>query len=105
MRPGTGEVALNDLRRTQAFAERLVVPALAQGGGSLRVVEAGPGAVSVQVGFAHLATVRPDPAQGSHADVVLEDPASGEVLLDLSVRYRQVPLDDGGLSGPSLFPG
>jgi hypothetical protein len=105
VRPATGEVALNDLRRAHAFAERLVVPELMEGGASLRVVEAGPGALSVQVGFAHLATVRPDPARGSHAEVVVEDPTSGNVLLDVAVRYRQVPLDNGGLPGPSLFPG
>ena len=43
------------------------------------------------VGEAACVFVTPEPAPGSHAEVAVVDSSSGQLLLERTVRYRQVP--------------
>ena len=100
IRPDTGEVAVNDLRRrTAAFCRRWAVPMLRSGRADVTVTADG----DVRIDGRLLAAVRLDPRHPTLAEVAIRDPDTGAEVADVAVRYRQVGLDHGGgLPGPGL---
>ena len=102
-----GELAVNDLRRSAAFARRWQVPMLRNSPGEAVIVAALQRRrplheVMVSVDGWPLARVRLDPDHPTLAEVAIRDPLTGEELADVPVRYRQVDMDHGGLPGPGL---
>ena len=82
-------VAVNDLRSAQLFAHRVALPRC-RGHMAVRVGAVGD-ELFVLLGDAAAVFVVPDTGRPTHAEVRIVDSADGRLLLDRSVRYRQVP--------------
>lgn len=85
-----GRVAVNDLRNQAMFAHATLVGAIGRDQ-ELRVGAVGE-ELYLLVGEVATVFVVPEPEPSSHAEVSVVESATGRLLLERSVRYRQVPV-------------
>lgn len=94
-----GGVRVNDLRTSKLFAHRAVLRR-ASTCGKLAVHTGAVGdELYVLLGEVAAVFVVPDPTQATHADVRVIESSTGRLLLDRSVRYRQLPVAHGASLG------
>ncbi len=84
-----GAVAVNDLRTRAMYAQRAVVGTIGADD-ELRLGAVG-GELFLLVGEAATVFVTPEPPRCSHAEVSVVESATGRLLLERTVRYRQLP--------------
>lgn len=84
-----GQVAVNDLRHRTMFAHTIAVGPIERDQ-VLKVGAVGE-ELYVLIGEAAAVFVVPEPAPSSHAEVAVVESATGRLLLERNVRYRQVP--------------
>lgn len=87
---------VNDLRTSALFAHHALLP---RDGGSLAVRTGAVGdELYLLLGDTGAVFVVPDAGRATHADVRVIEAATGRLLLDRSVRYRQLPAARGAFS-------
>ncbi|HET7487963.1 MAG TPA: hypothetical protein VFJ85_08545 [Acidimicrobiales bacterium] len=93
---GGGRVAVNDLRSAAMYAHGVEVGTL-PADAELRLGAVGE-ELYLLVGEEASVFVVPEAGRGAHAEVAVVASASGQLLLERAVRYRQVP------ASPSCAP-
>lgn len=87
---------VNDLRTSALFAHHALLP---RDGERLAVRTGAVGdELYLLLGDTGAVFVVPDAARATHADVRVIEAATGRLLLDRSVRYRQLPAERGAFS-------
>jgi hypothetical protein len=95
-----GQVAVNDLRQLAMYGHAAAVGTL--GPDDELCLGAVVDELYLLVGEAACVFVTPEAAPGSHAEVAVVDSSSGQLLLERTVRYRQVPRRAVSTARPGL---
>ena len=95
-----GQVAVNDLRQCAMYGHAAVIGTL--GPDDELCLGAVVDELYLLVGEAACVFVTPEAASGSHAEVAVVDSSSGQLLLERTVRYRQVPRRTVSTARPGL---
>lgn len=95
-----GQVEVNDLRQSAMYGHAAVVGTL--GPDDELCLGAVVDELYLLVGEAACVFVTPEAAPGCHAEVAVVDSSSGQLLLERTVRYRQVPRRAVSTRGPRV---
>jgi hypothetical protein len=95
-----GQVAVNDLRQLAMYGHAAAVGTL--GPDDELCLGAVVDELYLLVGEAACVFVTPEAAPGSHAEVAVVDSSTGQLLLERTVRYRQVPRRAVSTARPGL---